>query len=90
MISTKERLPTRQVKTLLSRFAIVWVTIAVFIMLSLTTQNFLSADNLRNILDQQSVVLIVAAFTTVVLIAGGFDVSLGAVYVLAPLVALRV
>jgi ribose transport system permease protein len=68
----------------------VWVTIAVFILLSLTTQNFLSADNLRNILDQQSVVLIVAAFTTVVLISGGFDVSLGAIYVLAPIVALRV
>jgi len=75
---------------ILSRFAIVWVTVAIFVLLSLTTQNFLSADNLRNILDQESVVLIVAAFTTVVLIAGGFDVSLGAVYVLAPLAALRV
>lgn len=90
MISTKEGISTFEVKAILSRFAIVWVTIAVFILLAFTTQNFLSTDNLRNILDQQSVVLIVAAFTTVVLIAGGFDVSLGAVYVLAPLVALRV
>jgi ribose transport system permease protein len=54
------------------------------------TDNFLSADNLRNILDQQSTVLIVAAFATLVLIAGGFDVSLSAIYVLSPLVALRV
>lgn len=90
MMSAKEGFSTLDVKAMLSRFAIVWVTILVFIILSSTTQNFLSADNLRNILDQQSVVLIVAAFTTVVLIAGGFDVSLGAVYVLAPLVALRV
>jgi ribose transport system permease protein len=90
MISAKEGMLTGQTRAILSRFAIVWVTIAVFILLSLTTQNFLSADNLRNILDQQSVVLIVAAFTTVVLISGGFDVSLGAIYVLAPIVALRV
>jgi ribose transport system permease protein len=90
MISAKEGMLTGQTRAILSRFAIVWVTIAVFILLSLTTQNFLSADNLRNILDQQSVVLIVAAFTTVVLISGGFDVSLGAIYVLAPMVALRV
>jgi ribose transport system permease protein len=90
MISAKEGMLTGQARAILSRFAIVWVTIAVFILLSLTTQNFLSADNLRNILDQQSVVLIVAAFTTVVLISGGFDVSLGAIYVLAPIVALRV
>jgi ribose transport system permease protein len=80
MISAKEGMLTGQARAILSRFAIVWVTIAVFILLSLTTQNFLSADNLRNILDQQSVVLI----------SGGFDVSLGAIYVLAPIVALRV
>ncbi|NBO09219.1 MAG: ABC transporter permease [Actinobacteria bacterium] len=78
------------IKSLLSKYAIVWVTILVFIFLSASTDAFLSIDNLRNILDQQSVVLIVAAFTTIVLISGGFDVSLGAIYILAPLVALRV
>jgi ribose transport system permease protein len=74
----------------LRTFGVVWVTLLLFLGLTVQTDNFLSADNLRNILDQQSTVLIVAAFATLVLIAGGFDVSLSAIYVLSPLVALRV
>jgi ribose transport system permease protein len=74
----------------LRTFGVVWVTLIVFLGLSLQTANFLGADNLRNILDQQSTVLIVAAFATLVVIAGGFDVSLSAIFVLSPLVALRV
>ncbi len=45
---------------------------------------------MRNILDQQSLVLIAASAATITLIAGGFDISQGAVYVAAPLVALSV
>lgn len=74
----------------LSNYGIVWATLALFILLAATTNNFLSIENLRNILDQQSIYLIVAGFVTIVLIVGGFDVSIGAIYVLAPLVALRV
>lgn len=71
-------------------YAIVWVTILLFVFLSVTTENFATATNLRNILDQQATVLIVAAVTTLTVIAGGFDVSLSAIYILSPLVALRV
>jgi ribose transport system permease protein len=46
--------------------------------------------NLRNILDQQAFVLIIAGFATIVIISGGFDVSLGAIYILSPIVALKV
>jgi ribose transport system permease protein len=46
--------------------------------------------NLRNILDQQAFFLIVAGFATIVIISGGFDVSLGAIYILSPIVALKV
>jgi ribose transport system permease protein len=74
----------------LRTFGVVWVTLVVFLGLSVQTENFLGPDNLRNILDQQSAVLIVAAFATLVVIAGGFDVSLSAIFVLSPLVALRV
>lgn len=73
----------------LRNYGIVWVALLLFALLAVTTPAFLSVDNLRNIMDQQSVVLIVAVFATIVLIAGGFDVSLSAVYILAPLVALR-
>ena len=72
------------------KFAIIWVTALVFVGLSATTHNFLTVTNLRNILDQQAFILIVAAFTTLVLISGGFDVSLGAIYVMGPIVAMRV
>ncbi len=71
-------------------FGVVWVTLLLFLGLTAQTDNFLSTNNLRNVLDQQSTVLIVAAFATLVVIAGGFDVSLSAVFILSPLVALQV
>jgi ribose transport system permease protein len=75
---------------LLTDYAIVWVVAALFVFLALTTPNFLTQANLRNILDQQSLVLIAASVATLTMIAGGFDVSQGAIYVAAPLVALQV
>lgn len=72
------------------RAAVLWALIAVFVLLSVSTENFLSIENLRNILDQQAFILIIAAFATIVIIAGGFDVSLGAIFVLAPIVALKI
>ncbi len=78
------------VSRLAKEYAIVWVTLLLFVILAITTTNFLTAANLRNVLDQQSTVLLVAAIATLTVIAGGFDVSLSAVYILSPLVALRV
>ena len=75
---------------LLTDYAILWVVLALFVFLAVSTDNFLSQANLRNILDQQSLVLIAASVATLTMIAGGFDVSQGAVYVAAPLVALFV
>jgi ribose transport system permease protein len=74
----------------LQRAAVLWALITVFVLLSVSTDNFLSIENLRNILDQQAFILIIAAFATIVIIAGGFDVSLGAIFVLAPIVALKI
>ena len=73
-----------------SKLAVLWALAVVFIGLALTTDNFVSTGNLRNILDQQAFVLIIAGFATIVMISGGFDVSLGAIYILAPIVALKV
>ena len=74
----------------LARFGIVWVTLALFVVLAITTDGFLTAPNLRNVLDQQATLLIAASVATLTMIAGGFDVSIAAVAVVAPLVALRV
>lgn len=57
--------------------------IALFITLSVTSSAFLTKVNLLDILEQQSGTLIVAAAGTLVLVAGGLDLSVGAVYSLA-------
>jgi ribose transport system permease protein len=54
-----------------------------FAALSVASPSFLRFQNLANILDQQSGIVIVAAAGTFVLIAGGIDLSIGAVYGLA-------
>lgn len=51
-----------------------------FVVLSLTSSSFFTKPNLLNILDQQSATLIIAAAGTLVLIAGGIDLSVGAIY----------
>lgn len=74
----------------ISRYAILWVTLALFVGLAVSTPGFFTSANLTNVLHQQATILIVAAPFTLTLIAGAFDVSLSAIYVLSPLVALQV
>jgi len=58
-----------------------------FVVLSLTSSSFFTKPNLLNILDQQSATLIIAAAGTLVLIAGGIDLSVGAIYGFAGVVS---
>lgn len=74
----------------LTKLAVLWALVIVFVGLTVTTENFFSIMNLRNILDQQAFILMIAGFATIVIISGGFDVSLGAIYILSPIVALKV
>lgn len=64
--------------------------VALFVVLSLSSDVFLTSANLLNILDQQAAILIIAAAGTLVIIAGGFDISVGAIYALAGVVAAKV
>lgn len=73
----------------MSRYAILWVTLLLFVGLAVSTPGFFTAGNLSNVLHQQATILIVAAPFTLTLIAGAFDVSLSAIYILSPLVALQ-
>jgi ribose transport system permease protein len=57
-----------------------------FIALSIGSSPFLTKTNLLNIVDQQSATLVIAAAGTFVLISGGIDLSVGAVYGLASVV----
>jgi ribose transport system permease protein len=61
--------------------------VILFGVLSLTSDSFATRVNLLNILDQQSAILIIAAAGTLVLVAGGIDLSVGAVYSLAGVVS---
>jgi len=60
--------------------------LVLFIALSIGSSPFLTKTNLLNILDQQSATLIIAAAGTFVLISGGIDLSVSAVYGLASVV----
>lgn len=75
---------------LLRRYGIAVVTVGLFVLLAATTDGFLATANFRNILDQQSTLLIAASFVTITMIAGGFDLSVASVFVVAPLFALQV
>jgi ribose transport system permease protein len=58
-----------------------------FISLSIWGQHFLTKANLINIVDQQAATLAIAAAGTLVLVAGGLDLSVGAIYGLATVVS---
>ena len=58
-----------------------------FTSLSIWVGPFFTKTNLINILDQQSAYLAIAAAGTLVLVAGGLDLSVGAIYGLAAVVS---
>lgn len=70
----------------LADFGIVWVTVALFILLTRTSDVFLTAVNLRNVLDQQALLLIAGSAVTLTLISGHFDISVSASHINAAIV----
>jgi ribose transport system permease protein len=62
---------------------------ALFLVLTVTSDSFATQTNLLNILDQQTATLIIAAAGTLVLVAGGIDLSVGAIYALAGVTAAK-
>ncbi len=74
-----QRIPWRSI-------AIVFPFLAVFLALAIGSPAFLGAQNIGNVLDRQSGILIVAAASTLVLIAGGIDLSIGATYMFTAVV----
>src|SRR4051794_24506491 len=61
-----------------------------FVVLSVTSEDFLRYDNIENILSQQSPILIAAAGGALVVIAGGFDLSVASAFALTGIVAAQV
>ncbi|HVO53290.1 MAG TPA: ABC transporter permease [Solirubrobacterales bacterium] len=61
-----------------------------FVVLSIASPAFLTSQNLLNILSQQAPVAIIACAMTLVIIAGSFDLSTGAIVAVANVLAAKV
>lgn len=85
-MARQQSLPKR-IASSAGRYAIIWICLALFIILSFTSRVFFSHGNLVNLLDQWSTIGIVACAGTFVLIARMFDLSVGATYALAGVVS---
>jgi ribose transport system permease protein len=70
-------------------YGIVLSFLGLFIVLSLTSSKFLTQRNLLNILDQSAPVGIVACGVTIGIIAGVFDLSVGAIFAVAAVAACK-
>lgn len=63
--------------------------LALFVVFTIASPQFLDQRNLLNVLRQSSVIAIAAAGATLVLIAGGIDISQGAIMAMSGLVMVR-
>lgn len=73
-------LRARRIPELLRRYAILIMLAVLFLVLTFTSDAFLSQRNLLNILNQNAPLAIIAAAGTLVIIAGGFDLSTGSIF----------
>lgn len=74
----------------LREYGIVIAFVTLFVVLAFSSPAFLTTTNLLNVADQWAPLGIVACGTTLVFIAGGFDLSAGAIYGLAGVIAAKV
>jgi ribose transport system permease protein len=90
IVPPTEALPGSRVRRVLvhgfQQYGIVLVFLAMFVLLTSTSDVFLSQRNVTNILDQWAVVGMIACAGTFVLICGGFDLSVGAMFALSGVV----
>jgi ribose transport system permease protein len=70
-------LPRRVVSVLLTRYATALIVILLIVVFSLSTKQFLTADNWQNLLVVQAVVSCTAFAAILSLVVGEFDLSLG-------------
>ncbi|MGF1618602.1 MAG: ABC transporter permease [Acidimicrobiia bacterium] len=75
--------PLEDVVEFVRRFGVVILLVILFIALSLGSDAFFSGRNLLNILNQNAPIAIIAMAGTFVIIAGGFDLSTGAIFAVA-------
>jgi ribose transport system permease protein len=74
----------------LRNYGVIAFLVALFIGLSLGTDTFLTESNLKNVLDGAVPVGLIACAGTIVLMAGGFDLSAGAIFAVSAIVGAKV
>lgn len=67
-------------------YAVLIAIAVLFVALSVMSPSFLTATNLLNILNQNAPLVIIAAAMTMVIISGGFDLSVGAIFAVSGVV----
>ena len=70
----------------LERLASTLVAVTLFVVFAITADVFATSTNIRNILVQITIVAVVAAGQTIVMLAGGLDLSVGSVVLLSEVV----
>ncbi len=71
-------------------YGIVAFLVLLFVVLSLTTDTFLTVNNLKNVVDGAVAMGLIACAGTIVIIAGGFDLSAGAIFAVSAIVGVKV
>lgn len=71
----------------LQAYAVLVIGVILIIMLSLLSDSFLTLRNLQNILNQNAPLAIMASAMTLVIIGGGFDLSVAAIFAVAGVTA---
>lgn len=76
-ISNGPSLAKRFWRSLVTDYGIIFVVIALFIILTILTDKFLSFGNIMNVLRQVSMIAIIAIGAFYTMVGGGIDISLG-------------
>jgi len=77
----------RSIKTFLLDYGILLAFLVLFVFLSIQTEAFFTVRNQLNILDQAHQIGLLACAGTIVIIAGGFDLSAGAIFAMSGVIA---
>ena len=83
--------PLRTIRRRLGRIDMIWPALVVLVVVaSLVSDNFLTVNNLLNILRHATIVGLLAVGVTVVLIGGNFDLSVGAIVTMAAVLSIEI
>lgn len=72
----------------IQELAVVGICIVLFVTLCIASSSFLTVYNIRNILDQNAAVGIIACGETLVIVSGAFDLSVGAIFAFTGLLSI--